>query len=311
MTLNAEDTRPSTIDGQTTGAPAREPGVYTDVTADAYHADARTLSSTGAKRLLDCPARYRWEQDHPRPYNAAFELGHAVHTLTLGAGADLHVVNADSWRAKAARQERDDALAAGQTPLLEAEYQQVLDMREALAAHPVAGPLFNREDRVCEASLYWEDPITGVACRARPDWWSVDRALVVDLKTTSRSAAPAEFGRTAAQFGYALQAAWYCEAVQAVTGVEAAFVHVVQETTAPYLVSVIQLNAEALQVGAEQADRARRLYAECTASEQWPGYPPTVHSVSLPAWYLTQHDLLAEQWANEETTSPTAENKKE
>ena len=179
-------------------------------------------------------------------------------------------------------------------------------MREALATHPVAGPLFERTDRECEASLYWQDPTTGVACRARPDWWSKNHSLIVDLKTTSRSAAPAEFGRTAAQLGYHLQAAWYCEAARAITGVDPAFVHVVQETAPPYLVSVIQLDAEALQVGAEQAEHARHLYAECMTSGQWPGYPATVHSAHLPAWYLAQHDLLAEQWADEETKKATS-----
>ena len=278
---------------------SREPGIVLGLSDQDYHADTRTLSSTGAKRLLECPARFRWDQDHPRPYTAAFELGHAAHTLTLGTGAGLHVVQADSWRSKAARTERDEALAEGLTPLLEAEHAQAQAMRETLAGHPVAGPLFDRTDRVCEASLYWTDPTTGVDCRARPDWWSTDHALVVDLKTTSRSAAPGEFGRLAVQFSYHLQAAWYLEAVRAITGVEATFVHVVQETSPPYLVSVIQLDAEALQVGAEQADRARRLFAACQATGQWPGYPPNVHSAHLPGWYLAQHDLMAEQWATE------------
>ena len=296
------ETRPTTTDNETASALHKEPGIVLDLADTAYHADTSTLSSTGAKRLLDCPAHFRWEQDHPRPYAPAFELGHAVHTLTLGTGAGLHVVQADSWRTKTARTERDDALAAGLTPLLEAEYEQVQAMHETLATHPIAGPLFDRTDRVCEASLYWSDPVTGVACRARPDWWSQDHTLVVDLKTTSRSASPGEFGRLASQYGYHLQAAWYLEAVRAVTGVNASFVHVVQETTPPYLVSVVQLDTEALQVGAEQADRARRLYAACQATGRWPGYPPAVHPAHLPGWYLAQHDVLAEQWATETDT---------
>ncbi|ARD42500.1 PD-(D/E)XK nuclease-like domain-containing protein [Actinomyces gaoshouyii] len=293
------ETRPTTDDADS--VVPKEP-IVLGLTDTAYHADTSTLSSTGAKRLLDCPARFRWEQDHPRPYTPAFELGHAAHTLTLGTGTGLHVVQADSWRTKAARTERDDALTAGLTPLLEVEFEQVQAMHDTLTSHPIAGPLFERADRVCEASLYWTDPATEVACRARPDWWSQDRTLVVDLKTTSKSADPADFGRLAAQYGYHLQAAWYLEAVRAVTGVEASFVHVVQETTPPYLVSVVQLNAEALQVGAEQADRARRLYANCQATGQWPGYTPAVHPAHLPGWYLAQHDALAEQWAAEVET---------
>ncbi|MBW3068947.1 hypothetical protein GZ998_05395 [Actinomyces sp. 594] len=278
----------------------RAPGIYLGVSERDYHSDASTLSSTGAKRLLDCPARFRWEQDHPKPYTPAFELGHAVHATVLGVGAELVVVDADSWRTRAAREARDEALAEGLTPLLRSEHEQVLAMRRALAEHPVAGPLFERTDRVCESSVYWEDGPTGVPCRARPDWLSEDHGLIVDLKTTSRSAAPGEFGRLAAQFGYHLQAEWYVEAVQAVTGVEPAFVHVVQETTPPYLVSVVQLDAEALRVGAEQAEMARRTWAECQATGRWPGYAPRIHSAYLPGWYVNNHETVMESMAEEE-----------
>ena len=113
-----------------------------------------------------------------------------------------------------------------------------------------------------------------------------EMAAVVDYKTTSRSAAPAEFGRIAARFGYHLQAAWYRDAVASITGAPPAFLHVVQETRPPYLVSVVRLDEEALEAGAVEAERARRLWVECTSSGSWPGYAPDVHPVSLPGWYV-------------------------
>lgn len=260
--------------------------LVTGMSDTAYHADQSTLSSTGARLMLDCPARYRWDMDHRRPYAPALELGHAAHALVLGAGSPIQVVDADSWRGAAARTLRDEALEAGRIPLLEREHEQVLAMAAAVRTHPVAGPLLTAPGAVREASIYWTDEATGAACRARPDWMDGEMSAIIDYKTTSRSASPAEFGRIAARFGYHLQAAWYRDAVASITGAPPAFLHVVQETRPPYLVSVVRLDEEALEAGAVEAERARRLWVECTSSGSWPGYAPDVHRVSLPGWYV-------------------------
>ena len=71
-----------------------DPGVYT-LPADEYHADpvkGGSLSSSGARKILECPARFRWERDHPPVPTDAFNFGHAAHKLVLGAGPDVEVV---------------------------------------------------------------------------------------------------------------------------------------------------------------------------------------------------------------------------
>lgn len=86
-----------------------------DMPEDDYHADL-SLSSTGARRLLDCPARYRWEADHPTPPTDAMKFGKAVHRHLLGTGAEIAV--SDEWadfRTKAAQEWKAKVEATGAT----------------------------------------------------------------------------------------------------------------------------------------------------------------------------------------------------
>ena len=39
-----------------------------------------------------------------------------------------------------------------------------------------------------------------------------------------------------------------------------------------------------------QRGRAAAVFADCRASNHWPGYPPDVVQVQLPGWYLNQID---------------------
>ncbi|MHC3392054.1 PD-(D/E)XK nuclease-like domain-containing protein [Streptomyces lavendulocolor] len=268
-----------------------EPGIYPDLSIEEYHADRGSLSSSGARRLLppSCPALFRYEQDHPQPPRRAFDMGTAAHRLVLGDGPELVAVDADDWRTKAARAERDEVYAAGGVPLLAAEYDQVHAMADALRRHPVASALFAPGSGRPEQSMFWRDAPTGVMRRARLDWLPDPRdgrLLVPDYKTT-RDASPEGLARAVDTYGYHQQAAWYLDAVRAL-GLDdrPAFLLVCQEKQAPYLVTVVELDALALRIGAAKNRRAIETYARCVESGRWPGYADDAAPVylSLPAW---------------------------
>lgn len=279
---------------QTHYAGGIEPGIYPDIPDTEYHAAKDILSSSGARRLItSTPRKFYEEMTTVRPYNPAFEIGHAAHTLMLTVGDPFEVVDADSWRTKDAKAARDAALQAGNTPLLAKEYAQVRAMADAILDHPVTGELFTRNDTTSEQSLYWKDEQTGVACRARPDLAVNDWSLIVDYKTTV-SADPREFAKSIAKYGYHQQQAWYCEAVEILTGIRPEFVFVCQEKTPPYEVSLIQLDADAVRIGGRLNEDARSIYAACMDSGVWPSYPTSVQVVGLPAWALRQADQETE-----------------
>lgn len=257
-----------------------------DMDEQDYHADpvpGGSLSSSGARKLLppSCPAIFKYERDHGQPHKPEFDFGHAAHQLVLGVGPDLHVVDAEDYRTKAAKAERDEAYARGAVPLLLHEFDTVQAMARALRAHPRAAEVF-AEGGAAESSLFWVDQETGVRCRARLDWLS-DR--IVDYKTTT-DVSPAAISRTVDKFGYHLQADFYLSgAVELdVVAPDAPFLFVFQAKTPPYLVTVVELDETALRIGHERNRLARQIYRDCTESGVWPAYSDDIETISLPAY---------------------------
>ena len=249
----------------------------------AYHADTTSLSSTGARKLLACPARFKWERDNPPEPKRAFDLGKVAHKLVLGEGSDIAVVDEGNWLTKRAKEQRDDAYARGAVPILRTEYEAAMAMRDAVMAHPVAGKLFSHGSP--ELSGYWRDEPTDVLLRFRPDWMTGldNRVTCVDLKTTV-SADPNEFVRSVAKFGYHAQNAWYQAGLVANGIDDARFLFVCVEKSAPYPVSVIELDQVAVIEGALLNRKAIDLFDQCVRTDTWPAYGDGIHTIGLPAW---------------------------
>lgn len=258
-------------------------GVVEDLPDRVYHSDVETLSSTGARKILHSPARFKWDIDHPSPYKRQFEIGHAAHTLILGTGSDIEVIDAPDWRANDARAAREQALACGKTPLLAKEFEQVSALKEAALAHEVVGPLLRRDDLVREASMFWVDGATGAACRARPDLATAGWDLIVDYKTTT-DASPAAFMKTVGTYWYHCQQSWYQDAVEHFTGERPSFAFVVQEKDPPYQIAVYELDITAVEIARAMNAEARLTWKACMDSGVWPSYNPAPVTIALPAW---------------------------
>lgn len=268
-----------------------KPGTYDDMPEAIYHRDpvlTGSLSSTGAKRLLppSCPAIFDYQRRHP-VHKDVFDFGRAAHRELLGVGAPLVVVEADSWRTKAAQAAKDDAYSEGMTPLLRADYDRVQAMIRALREHPLAAALFNPDRGRPEVSAFWVDKPTNVWRRARFDWLPEPvggRLILPDFKTAV-SAHPGTFARKAPDFGYEVQAAFYLDAVEALDlGPDPAFLFVAQMKEPPFVVSVIELDVKALDRGRRRVQQALEIYRECTKTGRWPGFSDDVTLVALPAW---------------------------
>jgi hypothetical protein len=278
--------------------PVTKAGVYLEMPVEVYHADPvpqGSLSSSGARKLLppSCPALYRYERDNPPAPTDTFDLGHAAHQLALGVGPEIVVVDANDWRTNAAKEAKAQAHEDGKVPVLRDTYEQVIAMRDALHAHPIASALLG-DGGQGEVSLFWTDEPTGIWRRCRLDWKPAPRtgrAIGIDYKT-ARSADPEKFAKSAVDYGYHQQHAWYLDGMVALdlADKDAAFVFIVQEKTAPYLVSVVQLDVEAVRIGRQLNRRAIGIYAECQSTNTWPGYADDVALVSLPFWYERQFE---------------------
>jgi len=265
-----------------------EPGIYS-IPPEQYHADpveGGSLTSSGARKLLRCPARFRHELDCPPAPTEAMEVGSAAHRLVLGVGPELVRVEAPDWRSSAARAERDRARAEGKIPLLAHQHDAVHAMAARLREHPLAGALLRRPGKP-EQTLVWRDSRTGVRCRAMVDYLSTPRRrlILVDYKTTS-DASDDGIRSSVARYGYHQQAAWYCAGVRALgLSDDPAFLFIFQEKEPPYLARVVELDRPAMEYGEQRNRRALEIYRECVESGRWPGYSDKeITLISLPEW---------------------------
>lgn len=278
-----------------------EPGLYR-MSDEQYHADPcaqPSLSASLIKKALPLGSgtgtpRHLWH-NHPR-LNPAFEredsnrfdLGSVFHSLILGQGQEIEVIEAKDWRTKAAKEQRDAALEANRQPVLADQFARARHMeraawdqialREDLAKAMAAGQP--------ELVLIWiEETANGsIWCRAKLDWLPLEGRIFPDWKTTAASAGPDEYGRTLFDIGADLQAAFYPRGIKAVLGREAELVFPVIETAEPHCMMVHNVGPASASMARRKVQYAINLYAMCLAENVWPGFPIETASQEAPPW---------------------------
>jgi hypothetical protein len=253
-------------------------GLHNDLTNEEYHADKTSLSSSGARKLLppSCPAKFRYEQDHPQPATKTFDYGNAAHKMVLGNGPKLVVIDHDTWNTKAAKAEVTEARATGAIPLKQHEMQMVKDMAEAIGRHPLAAALLDPAYGAPEQSGFWIDEASGIRCRVRFDWLpSIQggRLIIPDYKTTTDASNEA-MQKDIDKYGYNQQADWYETGARALNlgGIDAELLLIAQEKKPPYLVNVIGIEFGSRVIAEAKNRAAIETFARCTADGYWPGY---------------------------------------
>lgn len=267
----------------------REPGFYDDIPEETYHADPTSLSVSGAKLLLKAAALYKYRQENPE-HKDVYDVGTSFHTKTLGVGPVDHVVDAASWRGKAAQEEQAKAREAGENPILIEDDKVTTEMAAAVAAAPDAKPWLQGQP---EVSAYAPDPETGIMRRCRFD--ILGDHHIGDLKSC-RDASPQGFAKDAAAFLYFMQAAWYLDVAADLGHPALGFCFIAVEKTPPYLHGIYELDADALDAGRALNRRALDFYAYCLDADFWPAYTndpagPGYQTLSLPGWIYKEHDL--------------------
>jgi len=254
---------------------------------DAEYRAHPALAQSGAKTLLDSPARFRWEQQNPHPTTDAQQVGILTHALILG---QEHNFVPKTWdaRTKAGKEEAQAVLDAGGAVISPDDWDTAHAIAGAVANHPTARGMFTDGD--AEVSLFATCPITGVEVKGRADWLTANG--IVDLKTT-RDASPKGFAKSVAQYEYALQAAWYLNLAE-LNNIHMTindFVFVAVEKTPPYLIGVYRLDYDALNYARLLMEEAREIYRDCSAIDIWPDWincADGVETLSLPGWYYKQ-----------------------
>jgi hypothetical protein len=288
-------------------------GLHVDIPEARYHADdllpVPTLSSSVAREMLRSPlhgwiAHSRLNPDYRPRESAAFDFGRAVHRVVLGKGGDYVAIpesllsDDGAIRSNAARKWVAEARAQGLTPLKSETIDQILTVSGAVMRH-LREMGISLDPACSEVTALAE--VDGVWCRARFDNLPERGNVFYDLKTIT-DAGPDAVIRAVENYGYDLQIAHYQAVLEAATGQRRRARLIFVEREPPYEISVVELlddpNSEAdwMAVARAKADQARRLWRDCLASNQWPGYPRAVQILGARGWEQARwRQRLAEQ----------------
>jgi hypothetical protein len=281
-----------------------EPGLVPDMDEDWYHGDpvsGGSLSVSGAKLLLQAPAKFDYARRHPHKSTKAMDLGTRVHAMVLGKGEEhLAELPYDEYRTDEAKAARDAALAAGKIPTKPHEMAEAKLIASAVLAHPTAGGLFTEGD--AEVSMFWRDEEFGIWLRGRADYMTYfgETPTIVDFKTTA-DASPDEdgFGKSAYKYGYWMQDPWYREGWAAHLGCdpgEIDFVFVAAETEPPCLVAQYRVKPAHAERGREMNRIARERYRDCVKADRWPGYSEEIEDLELPRYGVQRIEKDINEW---------------
>ncbi len=168
------------------------------------------------------------------------------------------------------------------------EKAAVEGMALSLVSHPTLRSLgvFDKP-MLAETTVYWVDEETRILQRARLDLVSLQKRLVLDLKTTEK-AGVIDFGKHIGNMRYDFQGAHYMTAAQAVEPSwvnNSDYIFMVAERDPPYVCAVYMLDEGDLARALAERKAALRLLRQCIDSGKWPGYSDRIEPIKVPPYF--------------------------
>lgn len=255
-----------------------------------YHGDVSRISKSGLDKIAKSPAHYFAKYLDPNrvkeePTKALID-GKAVHAAVLEPevfARDYVLAPKVDRRTKEGKQVWEDFqnINAGKEIISLDTYEMCQRICDAVRSHVSASYLF--KSGKAEQTIFWDDNETGAPCKMRADWISSE-GYIVDLKTTEDASAYS-FGRSAHNYRYDVQAAFYSDGFYRATGNPAqAFIFIAVEKEPPYAIGVYFMDQQVYELGREKYKRDLQTYMDCRKSGIWPGYDPEAMPLKLPAY---------------------------
>lgn len=261
-------------------------GFVHPITFDDYkQIDAVNQSTIKRFGMAPTPKHYKHDLDHPGEETAAIRIGRAVDCLMFRPNdfsAEFVTFPGrragKEWEAFAAANDGKTILNSSENKRVDgciaslgndSEFMRCLKRSKtqvaAVAQDPALGPLKALIDILPPLSLGW----------------------VFDLKTAC-TGEPAEFGKSAHNLGYEIQAAMTLHILRLLGEPRDFFGLFIVENEAPFDICHRKFEADSLAI----EDAMRRVkawvprYLECKRTNIWPGYGSEWAEVAIPGWAL-------------------------
>lgn len=293
--------------------------------AEYHHAEGPPrLSQSLAKDLVErSPWHAKREMDRRAPRHEddtgedddkaakrkeAMDRGTIVHALLLGTPTPYVVIADpltrepyDSFRTKAAKEQKAACAAAGKIAVIKHKVEPILRL-----ADRIRDALYNEHsinlNGESELAVHWTERASDgavVHCRGMLDHWREDTCTIYDVKVW-QSGNPRVLVRKLHEMGVDIQAEAYTRAVEAVHPELAGrikFVTLVCEASSG-LVTPVTFGGGMRQVGRSRWRRAIDTWARCVRLGDWPGYTRGPITLDAPEWMLAA-ELTAAHEGNE------------
>lgn len=293
-----------------------ESGAY-KCSMDLYHSQAicpgPSISSTGLRTIFSESPWHFWARSDLNPdrypekeASDSLNFGKAAHALILGdevfaeqfifvpddappAPTAAQIAAREAGRISDAAKVRFDfwdefeIAAAGRLLIGEEAIQRIQFMAENIAKNPEAMEALT--GGLTEISMIWQDPITGVWIKARPDQLPSNGYDFADLKTLQPRSKSIERAvhQSITEYRYDMQKAL------AVMGAEHVFgrtakncILIFAQSNAPFTVTPVRITEDTLYWARCCCRQAIDTFAKCLEAEHWPMPVEGILDYSLP-----------------------------
>lgn len=260
-------------------------------TNDQYHSHTASISKSHLDAIAGKSPKHYWhryirEDREPNTPTPAMVLGSAIHSAILEP--DLfpleYVANPGIERRSNAGKAEYAAFEAenkGKTVLSDDDFQTCLSMRDAVHMHPVAAGLFTGGN--AEQSFYAIDEETGELMKCRTDYMH-GNGMIVDLKSTE-DASQTGFSKSAGNFRYDVQVAWYHGVLDAAYGEHnPVFAFVAVEKSKPHALGIYYATPIDIEIALKAARADFLRIVEHKRSGLWPDYGDEARPLIIPKY---------------------------
>ncbi len=223
------------------------------------------------RSLMECPAQYQHDLEHPIVATTAMTFATLVHEALFGPGpyGSPAVFQGEHKRGKEWTEFKADN--AGREWVTAKQVAEAELVARAVELDPVAGPLV--KGGLAEQTINWN--VGNRACEGTPDM--VQDECLIDLKVTT-FVNPARFPGQCRRMAWHGQAAWYCNGLGLTpdncyrVSIPWRAKIIAVSPKPPYTPTVYSLTLDTIKAGTKLWRSLLEQLNVCEEADAWPGY---------------------------------------
>lgn len=260
------------------------PGIHHNVPEREYHA-APLASKSNLWRFSKSP--HKWKHGPPVAVTEPMIFGSLVDCLLTSPkafAADFALSLYDDFRSGTAKGWKAEQEAKGLRVVKQALYDEGKAAAESVRNHALAASILEGAQMQMSVVLDYPTECGLVRTKGRIDFVPRAPDMLADLKTDN------DISRVETSLfdkGYHGQAALYLDLWNGATGEQRdRFALIYVETSPPWEVRVVELDADAIAAGRRWYQGALEFWAKCHRDNHFPSpYEDAITTVSLPKWH--------------------------